>query len=172
MIFTGRRTTTPAIRAMNSTERSDNQNHARAGHAGFSVAPSSRCAAPRSAVLSGSNRIFSFTSFEQWDDKRPLSIVRTVPTELERRGDFSQSTLSGRVRTIYNPFASTHRSLDGPRRPSGLRRQRDSVVHVRPGRGEDAGRDPLPNVPGYADNLAGQRSPRKWTTGTCRSAWT
>lgn len=52
-------------------------------------------------------RIFSFTSFEQWDDKRPLSIVRTVPTELERRGDFSQSVLNGRVRSIYNPFAST-----------------------------------------------------------------
>ncbi len=30
------------------------------------------------------NRIFSFTSFEQWDDKRPITIVRTVPTELER----------------------------------------------------------------------------------------
>ena len=27
---------------------------------------------------------------------RPLSIVRTVPTELERRGDFSQSVLNGR----------------------------------------------------------------------------
>jgi hypothetical protein len=53
------------------------------------------------------NRIFSFTSFEQWDDKRPISIVRTVPTELERRGDFSQSVLGGRVRTIYNPFTST-----------------------------------------------------------------
>ena len=37
------------------------------------------------------NRIFSFTSFEDWNDKRPLTIVRTVPTELERRGDFSQS---------------------------------------------------------------------------------
>ena len=53
------------------------------------------------------NRLFSFTSFEQWDDNRPLSIVRTVPTELERRGDFSQSQLNGRVRTIYNPFTST-----------------------------------------------------------------
>src|SRR5204862_3362659 len=29
------------------------------------------------------NKIFSFTSYEKWDDKRPLSIVRTVPTELE-----------------------------------------------------------------------------------------
>ena len=52
------------------------------------------------------NRIFSFTSFEQWDDTRPLSIVRTVPTELERQGDFSQSLLNGRVRTIYDPYSS------------------------------------------------------------------
>src|SRR5204863_3019083 len=52
------------------------------------------------------NKIFSFTSFEHWDDKRPITIVRTVPTDLERRGDFSQSRLNGRVRTIYNPFAS------------------------------------------------------------------
>lgn len=53
------------------------------------------------------NKLFSFTSFEQWDDQRPLSIVRTVPTAAERAGDFSQSTLNGVVRTIYDPFAST-----------------------------------------------------------------
>ena len=52
------------------------------------------------------NKLFSFTSYEQWDDNRPLTIVRTVPTALERTGDFSQSVLSGRVRTIYNPFTS------------------------------------------------------------------
>ena len=53
------------------------------------------------------NRLFSFTSFEQWDDSRPLSIVRTVPTELERGGDFSRSALNGAVRTIYDPFTSS-----------------------------------------------------------------
>jgi hypothetical protein len=53
------------------------------------------------------NRIFSFTSFEQWDDNRPLTIVRTVPTELERNGDFSQSVQAGRVRQIYDPNTST-----------------------------------------------------------------
>src|SRR5262245_27531911 len=59
------------------------------------------------------NRAFSFTSFEDWNDKRPLSIIRTVPTDLERRGDFSQSVLNGRVRAIYNPFASTIDSATG-----------------------------------------------------------
>ncbi len=52
------------------------------------------------------NRMFSFTSYEQWNDTRPLSIVRTVPTEFERNGDFSRSVLNGNVRTIYNPFTS------------------------------------------------------------------
>jgi hypothetical protein len=52
------------------------------------------------------NTIFSFTSYEKWNDKRPLTIVRTVPTDAERSGDFSQSLLNGRVRTIYNPFSS------------------------------------------------------------------
>jgi Carboxypeptidase regulatory-like domain len=53
------------------------------------------------------NKIFFFSSFEQWDDNKPLTIVRTVPTDLERRGDFSQSTLNGRVRNIYDPYSST-----------------------------------------------------------------
>ena len=53
------------------------------------------------------NKMFSFTSFEKWDDTRPLSILRTVPTDAERAGDFSQSTLNGVVRTVYNPFSST-----------------------------------------------------------------
>ena len=52
------------------------------------------------------NRIFFFTSIEQWDDNKPLTIVRTLPTDLERRGDFSQSVLNGRVRNIYDPFTS------------------------------------------------------------------
>ena len=52
------------------------------------------------------NRIFTFTSFENWDDKRPLTIVRTVPTAAERAGDFSQSVSTARVRTIYNPWTS------------------------------------------------------------------
>ncbi len=53
------------------------------------------------------NKIFSFTSYENWNDSRPVSYVRTVPTAAERAGDFSQSVLNGKVRTIYNPFSST-----------------------------------------------------------------
>ncbi|HEX7486667.1 MAG TPA: carboxypeptidase-like regulatory domain-containing protein [Vicinamibacterales bacterium] len=53
------------------------------------------------------NKLFSFTSVEYWNDYRPLSIVRTVPTTLERAGDFSQSFLNGKLRTIYDPWTST-----------------------------------------------------------------
>ena len=53
------------------------------------------------------NKIFSFSSYEQWDDNKPITVVRTVPTDLERQGNFSQSVLGGRVRTIYDPWSST-----------------------------------------------------------------
>ena len=69
------------------------------------------------------NKILCFTSFEQWDDNRPLSIVRTVPTETERPAT-QPIQLNGRVRTIYNPFSST---LDPrPRRPHAVRQQHRS----------------------------------------------
>src|SRR5262245_27125191 len=98
------------------------------------------------------NKIFSFTSFEKWADNRPLTIVRTVPTELERRGDFSQSLLAGRVRTIYNPFLST---ID----PVTLRVVRPAFTgNVIPTAMLDPvalrmlRQVPLPNQPGNTDN--------------------
>ena len=98
------------------------------------------------------NKVFSFTSYENWNDSRPLSIVRTVPTELERRGDFSQSQQSGAVRTIYNPFTST---LDAAGRvvrtpfagnviPSNML---DPVAQLM------LQQLPLPNLSGNVDNL-------------------
>ena len=106
------------------------------------------------------NKIFSFTAFEQWDDQRPLTIVRTVPTEAERRGDFSQSVLNGRVRTIYNPYTST---LDcgRPRRPQPVRRQRHSRRDDRSGGAEDARRHPAAEPGGQRRQLAGQRLRRR-----------
>ena len=101
------------------------------------------------------NKIFSFTSFEQWDDKRPLSIVRTVPTEAERRGDFSQSVLNGRVRTIYNPFTSTvdpstnrvvRSAFNGNQIPSSM---------FDPTAVKMLAEIPLPNQPGNVDNWQG-----------------
>ena len=99
-------------------------------------------------------RIFSFTSFEQWDDKRPISIVRTVPTELERRGDFSQSVLSGRVRTIYNPFASTLDAAGRVVRPSFANNVIPQAM-LDPVALKMLQQIPLPNLPGNIDNWQG-----------------
>ena len=37
------------------------------------------------------NKVFFFSSWEQWFDHRPITVKITVPTALERKGDFSQS---------------------------------------------------------------------------------
>lgn len=50
-------------------------------------------------------KLFFFSSYEYWKDHRPISVRVTVPTLLERNGDFSQSG-----RNIYNPFTSTSNS--------------------------------------------------------------
>ncbi len=99
------------------------------------------------------NKLFTFTSYEQWDDNRPISIVRTVPTDLERAGDFSQSTLSGRVRTIYNPYTSTidpvtkrvvRTPFTGNVIPAGM---------IDPVSAKILAEMPRPNVAGNTDNL-------------------
>lgn len=101
------------------------------------------------------NKLFSFSSFERWDDKRPLSIVRTVPTELERRGDFSQSVLSGRVRNIFNPFSSTIDPATGRVVRSQFAGNQIPSSMIDPLAARMLAAIPLPNVPGSVDNLQG-----------------
>jgi len=53
------------------------------------------------------NRLFHFFAFERWNQHEPRSRVMTLPTELEKRGDFSQSfSISGALRGIYDPFST------------------------------------------------------------------
>jgi hypothetical protein len=53
------------------------------------------------------NKIFNFASYEQWLWLQPQTALRTVPTDLERTGDFSQSlNTSNTVRTIYDPWTT------------------------------------------------------------------
>lgn len=47
-------------------------------------------------------KLFFFSSFERWNDNRPITVRLNVPTAAERRGDFSQSGVN-----IYNPYTST-----------------------------------------------------------------
>ncbi len=101
------------------------------------------------------NKIFSFTSFEQWDDQRPLSIVRTVPTELERRGDFGQSVVGGRVRTIYDPFSSTIDSATGRVVRTPFAGNVIPSTMFDPAAVKMLAAIPLPNVAGNVDNWQG-----------------
>ncbi len=53
------------------------------------------------------NKIFNFSSVEYWRIASPGSYQRTVPTPLERTGDFSQSLAAdGTQRKIYDPFST------------------------------------------------------------------
>ncbi|MBL8237449.1 MAG: carboxypeptidase regulatory-like domain-containing protein [Bryobacterales bacterium] len=53
------------------------------------------------------NKIFNFASYELWRTREPRNTVRTMPTDLERTGDFSKSLNQfGTLRTIYDPWTS------------------------------------------------------------------
>jgi hypothetical protein len=54
------------------------------------------------------NKLFTFNAFEQWRTKDPRLNLRTMPTDLERVGDFSRSrNAQGGLRTIYDPWTTT-----------------------------------------------------------------
>ena len=50
------------------------------------------------------NKLFTFFTYEGWRTKEPRDAVRTMPTDLERTGDFSKSlNRAGGLRAIYDP---------------------------------------------------------------------
>lgn len=54
------------------------------------------------------NKIFNFFSYEGWRTIEPRSLFQTLPTDLERNGDFSRSlNTQGALRTIYDPTTTT-----------------------------------------------------------------
>lgn len=53
------------------------------------------------------NKLFNFFSMEYWKVGYPNSFVATLPTPLERGGDFSKTlAIDGSLRTIYDPNTS------------------------------------------------------------------
>ena len=55
------------------------------------------------------NKIFSYFSYEQWKATQPQQSTYTLPTDLERAGDFSRSyARDGSLRTIYDPFTTVY----------------------------------------------------------------
>jgi hypothetical protein len=60
------------------------------------------------------NRLFNFAVYEGWKQQNPINYFRTLPTDLERQGDFSQSrNIDGGIRTIYDPFSTQFNSATG-----------------------------------------------------------
>jgi hypothetical protein len=50
------------------------------------------------------NKLFNFFTYEGWRTKEPRDAIRTMPTDLERTGDFSRSlNRAGGLRMIYDP---------------------------------------------------------------------
>lgn len=53
------------------------------------------------------NKLFTFFTYEGWRTKEPRDAIRTMPTDLERTGDFSRSLVrTGGLRTIYDPVTT------------------------------------------------------------------
>ena len=60
------------------------------------------------------NKLFNFFSYENWKVKQPASNQSTVPTALERTGDFSHSlTPQGQLLKIYDPFSTVFNPTTG-----------------------------------------------------------
>ena len=97
------------------------------------------------------NKLFTFTSYEHWNDASPLPFTLTVPTALERAGDFSQSTRNGVIRTIFDPLTSTGTS--GTR--TAFTDNKIPTNRFDPTALKLLAEMPLPNLPGSQDNLQG-----------------
>jgi hypothetical protein len=53
------------------------------------------------------NRLFTFFAYEGWRTIEPKSVQYTLPTDLERAGDFSRSlNTQGNLRVIHDPFST------------------------------------------------------------------
>ena len=54
------------------------------------------------------NKLFNYFVYEQWKMSTPTSWVGTVPTDLQRTGDFSQTyNADGTLAVIYDPMTTT-----------------------------------------------------------------
>src|SRR5215468_2831710 len=107
------------------------------------------------------NKLFFFSSYEQWDDHRPISVKITLPTGLERQGDFSKSlrvclgaAVSPCVRTIHDPLTSNG--------PSGARAAFAGNIIPKdrfdPTAVKLLAELPLPNLPGNDLNWQGVKT--------------
>jgi hypothetical protein len=53
------------------------------------------------------NSLFTFFTFEKWNNRQPYTKVITLPTDLEREGDFSRTLRKdGVLRPVYDPWTT------------------------------------------------------------------
>jgi Carboxypeptidase regulatory-like domain len=77
-------------------------------------------------VYDGHNRTFFFVNWEQSKSRSPFQHVATVPTALERAGDFSQTVdNNGNLIKIYDP--ATTRAVPDSSVPGGVRYEREQI---------------------------------------------
>ena len=86
--------------------------------------PASICTAERSGIPIIKNKLFSFFSFENWKVGNPQTYARTVPTPLERQGDFSRSlSINGAAPNHIRSVVHDVRSGDQYVQPDGVSRE-------------------------------------------------
>ena len=122
------------------------------------------------------NKLFFFSSYERWNDQRPITVKITVPTAAERQGDFNQSqracrinnTVVNCVRAIYDPLSSTGAS--GIRTPYAGNLIGASLFD--PASVKLLAEMPVPNQPGNDLNWQGSKveKVRYWNLST-RGDW-
>lgn len=108
-------------------------------------------------------KLFFFSSYEHWDDNRPITVKLNVPTALERAGDFSQSGVA-----VYNPYTSTSNSSIRTQFAGNLIPQNlwDPVAV------KLLALFPLPNVPGQTENWQGSKVEKtKYWNASTRIDW-
>ncbi|HZT33923.1 MAG TPA: TonB-dependent receptor [Bryobacteraceae bacterium] len=60
------------------------------------------------------NKLFAFTAYEGWRCMEPNYTLRTMPTDLERTGDFSRTmSIYGGIRPIYDPWTTQFNPTTG-----------------------------------------------------------
>ena len=121
------------------------------------------------------NKLFNFFSFERWWLQTPGTVLTTVPTALEKQGDFSQSlNTKGELRVIYDPYTTvvdtagrvTRTPFPGNKIPANrINPLAQKIMNTiwAPNR--------TPDSPIGHQQLYDQPPRRTGTIGTCRTAW-
>src|SRR5208283_2936534 len=68
-------------------------------------------------VYDGRNKLFWFFGWESMIDSQPNTTLLTVPTDAEKKGDFSALLAAGNQYQLYNPFSATQSGSTVTRTP-------------------------------------------------------